>query len=448
MKIIKEAGIKLAPTLFFFAAHILLGLISRELKIISTLHAYLIFALGLFTVFTNKQVFCTCVIAYLVGAEVFWRMTGAAVFWEFGKYAVIVIAGTAAIVRGKRGRAARSLVFYFLLLLPAILMIFGKSLGQLRTTLSSNLSGPLSILACGMYFSTVVFDKKDLQKALTWCVAPIVAIASVVLLGIKGAGAIKWDASSNLVSSGGFGPNQVCAILGIGAFLCIMLMLLQTKKPFKIAFLVLFIWLFSQAILTLSRGGVIQIVISLGIFFIVLARQRGKKQVVGLFLLAIFLVFFSVYYLLPKLDTFTKGGVTKRYSEKEKVGEVEIYETTGRIELVKADLKVFRNNLFGVGVGNSGEAHREIVEGIKLGTHTEWSRLLAEHGLLGVAAIFLLLLWMKKAYETEKKPFFKGLKASFAVAACFYMTNIAMRTVLPGFLIGFLGAGFEDIEEK
>ena len=65
-------------------------------------------------------------------------------------------------------------------------------------------------------------------------------------------------------------------------------------------------------------------------------------------------------------------------------------DTTGRLGAATTDLQVFSENpILGVGVGRSIEFH-DTIEGISLAAHTEYTRLLAEHGLFGLLAIIII----------------------------------------------------------
>ena len=72
--------------------HILLALTMRSYKLVSTLHAMVVLAIGVYTALTSEDIKKIIpIIGYITGAEVLWRMTKAGVFWEFGKYATIAI---------------------------------------------------------------------------------------------------------------------------------------------------------------------------------------------------------------------------------------------------------------------------------------------------------------------------------------------------------------------
>ena len=76
----------------FIAAHMALALAMKQAPILATVHGWSLLFFGLYLALSGRsrdQV--VTVAAYIVGAEVLWRMTGARVFWEMGKYSISLI---------------------------------------------------------------------------------------------------------------------------------------------------------------------------------------------------------------------------------------------------------------------------------------------------------------------------------------------------------------------
>lgn len=129
----------------------------------------------------------------------------------------------------------------------------------------------------------------------------------------------------------------------------------------------------------------------------------------------------------------TEGLITNRYSNKDAAGELETDITTGRAELIETELQGFYDNpVMGVGVGKARD-FRSAEAGTITASHNEISRLLSEHGLLGLAAILILifvpiLFWFK----------FKNNYYFLAFLAFWFLTinHSAMRIALPGFVYG------------
>jgi O-antigen ligase/polysaccharide polymerase Wzy-like membrane protein len=437
--VLKNTKIKPKNVIIIFILHALLAVVATQSTDLIKLYSVAIVLFGCQAALAGKRIVVACVAAYLVGAEVFWRMADAVILWEFAKYGIVVIFLMEIIIEKKKSNAVQSLIIYMLLLLPAVSLAGDGSFGQWRRLVSFNLSGPLSLLVSGLYFSRLRLNLAEVKKIFLSLLYPIISISALILINMRGVSQILWGTASNRITSGGFGPNQVSAILGLGTFICIILFLSEKKGVAKNIFLVLALCFFAQSLLTFSRGGSIGAVISILVFFVILVQN--SKYFMKTVVAAIVIGVLSVGYLIPKLDELTEGGLSKRYGETETVGNVEVYETTGRWELIQVDLKAFRENIFGIGVGNSKQYH-EKEAGKSLSAHTEWSRLLAEHGLLGLAAIFFLLLWLFHKYKNIKDHLFKAIIAACIINATFYMFCAAMRTAAPGFLLGLTGILF------
>ena len=65
---------------------------------------------------------------------------------------------------------------------------------------------------------------------------------------------------------------------------------------------------------------------------------------------------------------------------------------------MKEDLIVFKQNpIVGVGVGQSSYYHVKNIYGAIAGSHTFFTRLLAEHGLPGLICLFIMLNSIKNS---------------------------------------------------
>ena len=134
-------------------------------------------------------------------------------------------------------------------------------------------------------------------------------------------------------------------------------------------------------------------------------------------------VVIASYVIWPSLVEFTGGALATRYAET---------GVSHRDELGSEDLELWAQHpMLGVGPGLSPRYHRSGVA-----THTEFTRLLAEHGMFGAFAIALMLGLglnnIRKAASAREK----GLVASALVWSLLFMLNSAMRTVAPSFMYG------------
>jgi O-antigen ligase len=124
-------------------------------------------------------------------------------------------------------------------------------------------------------------------------------------------------------------------------------------------------------------------------------------------------------------------------------------DPTGRDLLVEVDYQVFREHpIWGAGVGQSLYYHIPVF-GYKKNTHTEYSRLLAEHGIFGIGVIALMFGVLLSHVLSRRSVFSKAISTGSIVWALLYFTHSATRLVAPSFTFGLAAAQFElDDEEK
>jgi O-antigen ligase len=103
--------------------------------------------------------------------------------------------------------------------------------------------------------------------------------------------------------------------------------------------------------------------------------------------------------------------------------------------LIQADLDLWmRNPIFGVGPGLATEHRKEFFQALP--AHCEVTRLLAEHGLFGFAALILLATALVKRLLAIRDPQFRSLAVACSAFGVLCMISNAMRVAAPGFLIG------------
>lgn len=420
--------------LLFAAMHMPLAIAMREMRYVATAHAVLTLGLALFLTLTKRRrdPFPMLAAAYIVGAEVLWRATKAGVFWEFGKYAVVLVLGLGILRRRILPKGALVPIAYFALLIPSCFFWLGEDFTIARQQISFNLSGPFCLAVCAVYFSGVQMNWPLLRKLFLSAIAPIVGMATVAAHAILTAKAIQFTAESNFIASGGFGPNQVSQTLGLGALLCWFLMLMETERTaVRRLSVVLFLWFTAHALLTFSRGGVY--LIALGMLATmphILRRPNLRKRAV--LTLAVLTPVFLIY-LLPRLDAFTGGKLSERFSET---------SGTNRELIAREQFEIFlRHPIAGVG---PGKARSEM--SIDAVAHTEFSRLLAEHGMFGLTALIVLLTTLLKRYRRAKIPDAKAVVGAATAWSLGSMAGYAMRLSATSFIAGLAFAEFAGRE--
>ncbi|MEM1181525.1 MAG: O-antigen ligase family protein [Acidobacteriota bacterium] len=418
----------LQTLMLLVGVHAAMGIVLDMSTILATLHALATLALGLrYATTPGRHSEAIYVCGYIAGSDVLWRMTKARVFWEYSKYAVILILVLIMLQRGVRSGFARWGVLYFGLLVPSSLLTIGYFgiTHDLRRALSFNLSGPLALAVAVIFFSGWRGPLPDLSRLLQAMVLPVTSVFAIAAYSTLTASRITFGLQANFVTSGGYGPNQVSAVLGVGALMALLLALNTPNPPLRLAYLGLAGVFQLQSLLTFSRGGTFNVLVAtlfLGLHFIQHRRARnlfvtilGATLVIG------------VVLVLPRLDAWTSGMMTERFSS---------LDTTGRQSLAEADLALFQQHpLVGVGPGLSQHRRTDVFRR-NIAAHTEHTRLLAEHGILGLAALAVLVLIAIQAYRLAPTTLARGWVTCLSAWAMAEMAHSAMRIVAISFLFG------------
>ncbi len=424
---IGETRTWLPKLLVFLGVHVMLGLLMVKFSSIATAHALLVIAIGVaVAAFDSRGDRVACVAAYIVGAEVLWRMTQAEIPWETGKYAVSLIF-LISICRNFRFTGPLLPVLYLALLVPSAIMILALNGNDAIGDISFNLSGPAALTVAAWFFWRVRLSKKQLRLVTVSIATPIIAIAVIVVHDMMTNPWISYGygKNSNFAGSGGFGPNQVSDALGLGALFVLFLTLDETLPVMRRLMAVLVaLWLGVQSTLTFSRGGMYNVAAAALLAFPFLLKDPGTRArvLVGVVLFLIL----GNYVLLPRLQAFTSNAFSDRF---------ENVDTTGRTELAESDVQIWRDNpVLGVGPGQA-EFSRPADEE-QFAAHTEFTRLLAEHGTLGFAALLLLLIVGLQRIITAQSDQGRALTAALIGWSLFYMLHSGMRTGAPSFALG------------
>ena len=187
-----------------------------------------------------------------------------------------------------------------------------------------------------------------------------------------------------------------------------------------------------RAIITFSRGGVLTAIIMIFGFLVIYYFKVNLKTKLRIkFSFVLFLIAAGLIWGYSSIKT--SGFIEKRYANQDAAGRVKEDVTTGRTDLVAFEFKEFINNPFlGIGVGKVKE-ERLNETGVEAASHNEMSRILAEHGLLGVFA-FLVLLFTPLIFRLKNKTnlFFY----SFYLFWLLTINHSAMRIAEPAFIYG------------
>lgn len=414
-----------APMIFLFQA----------LSLIGRVHSLAALAVGLYFIAKDSTpARATWVIAYIAACEVAWRGTGSSIFWEYGKYAILLLSVLIMFKFRLFGKISIWPLLLIALLMPGVFIAENIS----RQTLAFQISGLTTMGVASIMFSAVQFSTKDLQRFFAALVVPNISMAALIAYNLVTQD-ISFSSGSNNAISSGIGANQVSSALSLSAtaaFYCIFLFRKQTT--IRNLVIIVAVGMIAASVLTFSRAGLWNAggALAAGILFLIRDnRQRGRA-----FAALIAMSLLGYFFIFPALNNLTGGALEERFAS---------LDTTGRDVIFEIDYHLFtKNPVFGVGVGQSLKYHPVDAYGFIKETHTEYSRLLAEHGSLGVMIIILLILApLFRVLFGKQNQFSKSISASFSVWGLLYMTHAATRMAAPAFAFGLAAANF-NVEEE
>ena len=414
--------------------HVLVGAMGYILPFTSKIYGYSIFIFGIYYIIKsrNKNNEALIAAAYIVGSEVFLRMTGGNPLYEISKYGVMVFILLGMYYSGF-SKSALPYWFFLLLLVPSVILST-TSLNfdtNIRKAIAFNISGPVCLALASLYTFRRRITLEDINKVLLSMGLPIVSCVVYLIFYTPDVRDVITGTDSNFQTSGGFGPNQVATILGLGMFIFFSRLLLESKTKIQIAInLLIALNITYRGMITFSRGGMITgflMIILLVTYLYFKSNHQGKIK----------MNFIIVFLTVALLATFTytsfqtDGLIGKRYSNQDAAGRVKKSQFTGREQVAENEIDMFlKNPIFGVGVGKGREA-REDETGIKVASHNEITRMLAEHGTLGILGLIILIFTPFILFFENK---FNLYLLCFVAFWFLTINHAAMRLAAPAFV--------------
>lgn len=414
--------------------HIFIGLAIFAVPFLSKVYNISIVVVGLSFLIKNKNRNNEAILAsaYLVSAEVVLRMTEGNLLSEFVKYAVMGFMIIGMFYKGF-SKNAIPIWFYLLLLVPGIILsTFTISLEtNLRKAIIFNIIGPVCLAVCSIYCYQRKLNQKQMDNILLVMTMPIVTTVTYMFLHNPNVRDVITGTSSNFTTSGGYGPNQVSTILGLGIFLFLVRTIFYSRNTFLLLLNgLLLCFVTFRGIVTFSRGGImtggIMIFLLIGKLALI-SNSKGRAKllvIIGFAIVALTGVWtYSSYQ--------TGGMIDKRYANEDPRGREKESKLSGRETLIETELQMFLDNpILGIGVGKNRE-YREEVTGISAASHNEISRMLAEHGTLGIFALLILLLTPTLLAFNNRQHLYLF---PFVIFWLLTINHAAMRLAAPAFI--------------
>lgn len=423
--------------LFYITAlllHVGLGFLCFFVRPVAAIYgiAVLLVGIGYVVKTQNRNNEVLLMAAYFTGLDVFIKMLKVTILSEYGKYTVIVFMVLGVFYSGF-SKKSFLYVFFIALLIPGI-FIGAHELSldaDIRKAIAFNISGPACLAFSAIYCFDRVITVKRMLDIFAMLLFPLTALLVYVFLYTPDLATAITNTGSNAATSGGFGPNQVSTVLGLGMFVAFArFFLISPTLKLKLVNGFLVMVFAYRCIITFSRGGMFTGILMMILFIVALylildSRNKGKLVLVsGLVVVAGLLIW--GYSSLQ-----TDGMINKRYANEDALGREKESQLSGRELLMETEWNMFLDNpILGVGVGKNKEI-REEETGILLPTHNEITRMLAEHGSLGLLGLLILSSTPIVIYMNDRRQIFALV---FMIFWLLTINHAAMRIAAPAFV--------------
>lgn len=419
---------------FLILMHIVIGAIMYGNEIVPKIYGYSIIFGGILYIINSKNknnevLYAT---AYMVGSEIILRMTNGNPVYEFSKYGVMIFILIGIYYQGISKNAIPYWLFLILLIPSVVLTSLELDYTiSLRKEISFNVSGPACLGICALYTYSRKITIEQINNILLCIGLPIVSCVAYLTLVTPNLKDIITGTESNFLTSGGFGPNQVSTAMGLGMFVFAsrLLFLSNTLLQFSINML-LTILIAYRGFITFSRGGMMTgfvMIFALVVVSYLFIDKKKKLRMIGMIVI-IFIAFLGAWSYSAEQ---TNGLIQKRYSNQDAGGRVKEDRLTGRGDIASGEIDTFLDYpIFGIGVGRTMEK-RFTKTGVIITSHNEITRMIAEHGSLGILGLMILFATPLILYIDNK---YNIYLLCFLIFWLLTINHAAMRLAAPAFL--------------
>ncbi len=431
--------------------HIALGAVTTVVPWLFIIYFYLFFFFNFNEAYSRVRrgdiTMFILFMSYIFGFELLARMTKSNPYvpHEFVKYLMILF-GVMLLVQNPKKPEKTGLVI-LVLILPGLFIDHSglKAWSDIVGCVLGPIGLALSVATIGNYSPPPLLINKVLR--LIWL--PFVSILINMYLKTPDYEDINFQLSASRAATGGASSNQASTILGFGMFLSFFSMYkgegFSSKKLLDLAFVMLFAF---QGLLTFSRAGMLVGVIAIVLLLLISgdtvvgpnSKKRRKKGFPIMYLLLGFAFLVATYSIV---DNITGGKLTLRYQGETNATAAGNAEkdldrmTSGRSNIIDGEMKIWSMYpLFGAGGGSSAHLRTIMYGEAFLEPHVEPTRLLAEHGLLGLFVFFILIYIGWKSWLARKMINSGNLIFIIFVIAFLSSFHSSTRTFVTPFLIG------------
>jgi hypothetical protein len=420
--------------LLLIVLHLIIGFALYYLPFFPKIYGYSILVGGVYFVVNarnrNNEVLYAA--AYIVGSEVVLRMTNGNPIYEFSKYGVMIFMLIGIYFSGI-SKNAIPYWLYMVLLIPGLVIGYYSLEGieSIKNAISFNISGPFCLGICSLYCYARKVSFKQINEILLLIGLPIISCSIYLYLYTPELKDILTGTGSNFSTSGGFGPNQVATILGLGMFVFFSRLIFFSPNSFLFVLnTIVAVTISYRGLITFSRGGIITSLLMLIVLILVTYLKINPKarMKMNYVLLALLMGVMGTWVFS---SSQTNGLINKRYANQDINGRVKQDHFTGREVLAKEEILAFMAHPFlGSGVGKTSE-DRQKKTGILALTHNEMTRTIGEHGTLGIFALLVLLVTPLFLYYQNKAHIYL---LCFVLFWLLTINHAAMRLAAPAFV--------------
>ena len=369
---------------------------------------------------------------YLISFELLDRMAETSPYlpYELGKYFLVLSGIMGILVLGIRNKAG---IVMALLVTPAI---FYDLSGQV--VFFDIINYYLAPLAIGLgiaYIDRLNISEEGFDRLLRLLWLTALSSLAFTMFKTPDLEDISFTLGAQFETTGGQSSNQVSTVLGFGLFLSVYSVIKKLNfSGYYILDILIATLFFFQGLLSFSRGGIV--VAILGV--LILAYTQLKKiRMQMLVYLAMGLIGLSLVFYVT--NNLTGGQLLLRYQGEtegtlagSKVKNVDVI-TSGRVTIFNEDIRLWSENpISGVGCGASRYIR---FEDKVVAAHIELSRLLAEHGLLGLIYFIMLIVHFFALRKANRLSPYNALLTALYAIAILTTFHAAMRTYVTPMLI-------------
>lgn len=435
---------------FWLIFHAALGFICVKTKFALIIWFFIVSASFVISLFKTKepQFALICFLGYLLGIEVLARGVNGDPFipHEVGKYAAF-FGFFAGLSFG--GPIKKISIYGFAMLLLSLPAVFIVPFATKNIVF--NYLGPASLFLGVMFCSRQIITYTQFKQLCRIMIYSIFALACFTIFKASTFEKIDYNLLANFASAGGSITNQVATLYGTG--ICIMVLMFVTgQRLFKyqwvdISLLALFLL---RGFLTFSRGGMVSaglaVLVILAIPKAVNALKDDEIKIRKISPASVLLIIFFMVASFYIINSFTNNYLLYRYQGKTQRSlqtgfnnDADIDQiSAGRYTVMLSDLNMFMAYpALGVGLGQSVILRPRYGGEVGINSHLEFSRLLAEHGALGLLIVIMMYVYPFFKMLFERNYYKRIIMAVFLIMGLSVTFHNAMRTMITPLLFAF-----------